>query len=371
MVRNAFSDGWHFLRSYFSDEPSYAIFFVTAVCNARCKHCFYWEEIGSAKASLELKLPEIEKVASSLKRLIYLSIGGGEPFIRADLKDVVRAFYEKSGLLYCNIVTNGFYTEKTVETVRRVLEECPRLKLKIQVSIDDFEHEHDENRKVPGIYRRALETIRRLSTEFRSKHARFTLDVATCLTKTNKGHADKLSEHMRREAEFDNYGFLYPRGNAEVAELKDVTPEEYEAAVRYLEGQEFRENHNSILGAVHRVARRGILSVVAKNDYPWPCLAGKKFINITERGVVKPCEVLGQMRPDVDSDMGDLHEHGFDVLKALATPKARGVVDFIDRTKCRCSFECAAMNNVVFDKKNALRVLWTWVSGRVPTFAGR
>ena len=47
------------------------------MCNARCKHCFYWEEIGSAKASKELKLAEIEK-----------------------------AFYDNSGLLYCNIVTN-------------------------------------------------------------------------------------------------------------------------------------------------------------------------------------------------------------------------------------------------------------------------
>lgn len=357
-ARNGFTEALHFLRSYLSDEPSYLIFFVTAVCNARCKHCFYWRETGAAQAGRELGLPEIEQVARSLPRLIYLSLGGGEPFTRKDLAEVVRVFYERSGILYANVVTNGFYTERTVETVREILDRCPRLRLKVQVSIDDFEKEHDENRGVPGLYRKALETLGRLSREFRGRHPRFGLDVATCLTRTNKARAAAIPRSLRREVEFDSFSFLYPRGPARAAAEKEVTAAEYESAIRILEEEGLGGNHNPMFAAVHRVARRGILKVLERDEHPWRCLAGKKFVSLTERGVLQPCEVLRSKAPGFDSDIADLAASGFDVRRALAGAKAREVRGFIEDSRCRCSFECAAMNNVVFDPRYAARALW-------------
>ena len=356
------SEAFHFVRSYFSTAPSYAILFVTGMCNARCRHCFYLEEIRSADRTKELTLEEIEKIAGSL-RLIYLSIGGGEPFIRTDLPEIVHAFYARSGLLYCNIVTNGWYTSRTINVVKTVLRDCPRLRLKIQVSIDDFEHAHDENRGIPGSYRKAVETIRALS-ELRGRQRRLTLDIATCLTNLNKKNAQTLADRLRQDLVFDNFSFLYPRGNTQDAATKEVSAEEYSHAVEHIEKTDFRNNHNPILGAVQRVARRGLLRVIRENAHPWPCLAGRKFIHITERGVLKPCEVLGQMLPHYDSDLAELRRHDFNVADALATPKTRDVVGFIDESRCRCTFECAAMNNVVFRKRFAVRVLWAWLTGQ-------
>jgi MoaA/NifB/PqqE/SkfB family radical SAM enzyme len=369
-TRNVVVDAANFLRSYFSGRPSYLIFFITAVCNARCKHCFYWAEIESANARLELRLEEIVKIARSLKPLIYLSIGGGEPFLRPDLTQVVEAYYENSSLQYLNIVTNGFYTERVLKTVEALLLSCPRLKIKIQVSIDDFEKAHDEYRAVPGIYRKALETIRQLSERFRSKEPRFTLDVATCITKSNKAHVTELHDQLRRELRFDNYQLLYPRGNAEVAAEKDVTPAEYEVAVELLERHDFHRNNNPILSAVNRAARRGILDFLKEDKHPWNCLAGTKFASITERGVLQPCEVLHQMVPGHDSDLGDLRQFDFNVAAALDGQKARKVVDYIRETKCRCSFECASNCNVVFAKKNAVAVLKDWLVGKTNRRAG-
>lgn len=362
-MRNRLTDALHFLRCYFSKDPCYLILFATAACNARCKHCFYWEEIGSANVRGELSLEELEKIASSL-RLIYLSIGGGEPFLRSDLAEVVEAFYRRSGLLYCNIVTNGFYTDRVLRVVERVLERCPRLKLKIQVSFDDFEKEHDAYRGVPGIYAKAIETVRRLAKDVRPRHARFNLDVATCLTRTNKARAKELYDDLRSKAEFDAFQFLFPRGNAEVAEEKDVSPEEYEAALAHAHGRELKLHHNPILAAVNRVARAGIMRFLKRDDYPWPCLAGRKFISITEKGVLQPCEVLHQLKPGYDSDLGDLRASGYDVPKALATAKARAVKDHILDTRCRCSFECAANCNVVFAPRQTLKVAKALLTGK-------
>ncbi len=355
--RNAVSDAVSFLESYLSPHPSYLILFVTAACNARCKHCFYWSEIESANPREELKLDEIAKIAKSLSPLIYLTIAGGEPFLRPDLAQVVETFYRDSGLLYLNIVTNGHYTERVVKTVEALLLGCPRLKIKIQVSIDDFEKEHDAYRAVPGIYRKAMDTIGTLSGRFRSREPRFTLDIATCITRSNKSRIAELHDHLRSGPAFDNYQLLYPRGNAESAEEKEVTPAEYQAAVELMARHEFHRNNNPLLSAVNRVARRGILDFLVEDRHPWECLAGRKFISITERGVLQPCEVLHQLQPSYDSDLGDLRRFDFNVTAALADRKAREVVDYIKRTKCRCSFECAANCNVVFAKKNAVRVV--------------
>ena len=362
MIRNFITESFHFLRSYFSGQPSYLIYFVTAVCNARCKHCFYWEEIASAKARSELKIEEIEKIAKSMK-LIYLSIGGGEPFIRKDLGEVIESFYNYSGLLYCNVVTNGFYTERIIQVMEYITEHCPRLKVKIQVSFDDFEKEHDEYRKVPGIYKKAMNSLKILSSELRELNPLFNLDIATCITKSNKKHVTDLYDHMRNQVDFDYYQFLYPRGNAEFSEEKEVTPAEYAKALEHIHARDFRRNHNPILSAVNKIAKAGIFRFLEKDEHPWDCLAGSKFLSLTEKGMLQPCEVLGQKEPSYDSDFGNLRDFDYDVRKVLAAQKSRDVVKYIQESKCRCSFECAANCNVVFAKKEALRVVRSMLTG--------
>lgn len=361
-MRNGLTDAFHFLRCYASRRPCYLILFATAVCNARCKHCFYWKEIASADAHTELKLPEIEKLAASLN-LIYLSVGGGEPFLRGDLVEVVEAFYRRSGLLYCNIVTNGFYTDRITRAVDAILQRCPRLKLKIQISFDDFDEEHDAYRGVPGLFARALDSLRRLSLDVRAKTPRFNLDVATCLTRTNKKRVIPLHDHLRALVEFDAYQFLYPRGNAEIAGEKDVSVEEYEAALAHAHARRLDSHHNPILAAVNRVARDGVLRFLRSDEHPWPCLAGRKFISITERGILQPCEILPQLKTDREFDLGNLRDFNFNVDRALDTPKARVVKNFIRDTRCRCSFECAANCNVVFSPTQALRAIKTLTTG--------
>jgi hypothetical protein len=54
-----------------SSEPLAMIYFVTKTCNATCAHCFYWESLNKARPK-ELTIPEIERIAQQLGRLLYL-----------------------------------------------------------------------------------------------------------------------------------------------------------------------------------------------------------------------------------------------------------------------------------------------------------
>ena len=63
-------------------DVTYLIYNVTAHCNAKCDHCFYWHNIEKAKYRKSLKLDEIEKFSRSLGKMLLLNLCGGEPWLR-------------------------------------------------------------------------------------------------------------------------------------------------------------------------------------------------------------------------------------------------------------------------------------------------
>jgi MoaA/NifB/PqqE/SkfB family radical SAM enzyme len=352
--RNRLREAAHFLRSYFSPRPSYLILFVTAVCNARCRHCFYWREVDSASPADELSLAEIHRIARSL-RLIYLSIGGGEPFLRPDLAQIAEAFYDESGILFCNIVTNGSRPAAIANTVREIRARCERLVIKVQVSVDDFAAGHDALRGFPGLYDKALSTLEQLSA-LAAADPRLRVDVATCMTAANRDRVVALAADLRKRLTFDYHQLLYPRGPARDPGQKQVEPDEWLAALEAI-GRLDPRRRSRWLASVNDIAKRGVYGFLKRGDCPWRCLAGRKFISITERGILQPCEVLGQEPPEGGGDLATLRDFDFSVPRALGSPRARELVRWVRRTRCRCSFECAANCNVVFSPRQALRVL--------------
>ena len=86
------------------DVPVYAHFGVTHRCNLTCKMCGIWR-YGNAKE--ELSIPEVQRVAKRMRKLgvAQVSIGGGEPFARDDLEELVECFINEG--LNTRVLTNG------------------------------------------------------------------------------------------------------------------------------------------------------------------------------------------------------------------------------------------------------------------------
>lgn len=133
--------------------PTEAIVSVTNRCDARCTMCNIWrmdrqEWLGAEDYRRALP-PTLRNV----------NITGGEALLRPDIEDIVRAIHE-NGRPRIIIATNGFRTERTVETISHLRRSIPDIG--VAVSLDGDEAAHDRMRGVPRAFRRAIETLRAL-----------------------------------------------------------------------------------------------------------------------------------------------------------------------------------------------------------------
>ena len=121
---------------------------VTYRCNARCSMCNRFK--APSKPEEEIKLETIKK----LPKMYFTNITGGEPFIRTDLKDIVREIYKKSDRIV--ISTNGFFTDRIVDLAK----EFPNIG--IRISIEGLEQTNNEIRGLKNGYQRGYQTLKTL-----------------------------------------------------------------------------------------------------------------------------------------------------------------------------------------------------------------
>src|SRR3989338_5639579 len=111
-----------FLKRVF--PPEQVTFFVTNRCNLNCSHCFV--EDKNKNENKELTIPEIEKISKQMGRVRFITITGGEPFLRDDLVEVVKILNKNLKPSMIIILTNGFFTDIIVEKTNEILQNCKK-----------------------------------------------------------------------------------------------------------------------------------------------------------------------------------------------------------------------------------------------------
>ena len=121
---------------------------VTYRCNARCTMCSRYQ--APSRAEEEISVETIRKLPS----MYFTNITGGEPFLREDLKDIVRELYKKSDRIV--ISTNGFFTDRILDLCR----EFPDVG--IRISIEGLEKTNNEIRGLEDGFNRGYTTLKKL-----------------------------------------------------------------------------------------------------------------------------------------------------------------------------------------------------------------
>ena len=121
---------------------------VTYRCNARCSMCSRYKK--PSRPDEEISIETIKK----LPKMYFTNITGGEPFIRTDLKDIVRELYKKSDRIV--ISTNGFFTDRIVDLCK----EFPDIG--IRISIEGLEQTNNEIRGLQDGFNKGYTTLKTL-----------------------------------------------------------------------------------------------------------------------------------------------------------------------------------------------------------------
>jgi len=126
---------------------------VIDTCNARCVMCNIW------KNEEEHRAPDvaIEQLPATLTNV---NISGGEPFLRADLPQLVARLKKRCPRARIIISSNGFLPDRIESQMSAILKVDPAVG--VGISIDGRDGMHDRIRGIPGGFGKCMETVRRL-----------------------------------------------------------------------------------------------------------------------------------------------------------------------------------------------------------------
>ncbi len=146
-------------QNFFSGEKIYkANIAVTYKCNQECLTCNIWKR----EAEEELSKEQLKKFFQRNSYNKWLSLTGGEPFLRQDLVEIVKSAEKELDSFYIlNIPTNGQNQEKIVNDVKDILKlGIPNVI--VSVSINGPKKLHDKISGRKESFENALNTFKEL-----------------------------------------------------------------------------------------------------------------------------------------------------------------------------------------------------------------
>lgn len=191
---------------------------VTNKCNSKCKICNIWKAYkkNPKKAKEELTLEEYKKIFANFKEFFWVTIDGGEPFLRKDLKDIVFSLYGATKPKFLTIATNAILTKKIVGDVRYIVKKCPKMKIFVNLSLDGIGNAHDNIRGAKGNFKKVLKTFKALK-KIRAEN--LFVSINSVISKYNVNHIQKLYRFITENIKPDSHIFELAENRAKLYNL--------------------------------------------------------------------------------------------------------------------------------------------------------
>lgn len=335
--------------------PAYLIFFVTARCNAKCKMCFYEENMGKMRGTAnELTVDEFEKISKSIKLINILGISGGEPFLREDLSEIIKVLYRNCSPMVVDLPTNGFFTENIVRQVADIASYCKDMTVDVQISIDGPEHIHNEIRGLKDGFQRVKETYKEL-VALKKRHRNLKVKGCVVYSHYNQDYIEELFKILETDfCELDRVVFSVVHGSVSDMEAFQFGWDRYFAICNNMRDSAVVKNikdFHSIFTIALRAAKNDYLKEVLKTkDVYKKCGAGRKVIVINETGRVFPCEPLWHQ-------VGGLRENNYNLDAVLDSNEMKEFNEMIFRKHCTCHWNIPLISNLIYKPRYYPKIL--------------
>lgn len=286
-------------------SPVFLNILVTSVCDMRCTHCFFTEELDDRpRKKLQMKTEEIQRISETLGgNLGVLVLAGGEPFTRKDLPEIVRAFYENNNLDSVYLMSNGQIHQRIFPDVTRILDECPNLNVTVALGIDGMKEAHEKIRRKEGSWDKAIHTARTLQQMKREQYPQLDIQTCTCVMRSNEDTIFEWYDFLKHDLKPDKVNINYIRPpSADPTELEFDHRRYATLSQMILEDTKsaaLKNNYGGKSGFFKAAVDIYMHDLIAKtkeeNKAQLKCYAGSAGAVIYDNGVLSSCE----NKPDV------------------------------------------------------------------------
>ena len=318
---------WRLFRAWSGANPVWCAWQVTYRCNFRCGFCTYWKDPMG-----ELPEQTVEQFVEGSGKLakmgsIFISLAGGEPLLRPDLVDIVRAVAK---FHFPFVTTNGWLA--TPELANDLFDAGL---WGASVSID-YAHPatHDRRRGMKGAFNQAVAALEYLSRA--RKHDWQRVNLLCVLLKDNLEHVEPL---IRLAAEHDAFFMLQPYGIRKTGNRRFCNTND--SVGEYLVGLK-RKYRNFLSNEVFL----GKFDAALNGGIPG-CRAGQAFFSIDSVGDIAIC-VEERARP-----VANLYRHAASEIVSLLRERARG------NTCTKCWYNCRGETEMLYHPMGVLKSLPT------------
>jgi len=325
-------------------SPPLLVLFINSICNMKCEHCFYWTALNKKD---DLTFDEMVALSRSLGRVENLNLSGGEPFLRKEFAEICRQFITHNGVRQIYVPTNGYFLDRTVAAVRKVLEESALDLFVVELSLDGMPEFHDTFRVARNAFRRAMETYDALA-ELQREDARLRIHAISTATQVNMGEIRQLTTYLYdRCPQMDHHNLAIIRGDRKNPSLTGPDLAEYRSLADYIRRLWAPREEGRYGAVVEPMLQWAKVKTIEEDRMVVPCQAGRISGVVYANGDVSLCEI--------HQPIGNLRQHSFPELWWSA--EAQAVRESIRRRECHCTTEVFMWSSITYRPRELLRAM--------------
>jgi len=262
------------LRNYLTKRPLSVSFEITYSCNAHCKHCHLGGIIKDEDQASPEKFGELAEIIQP----VVAQVSGGEPLLRKDVADVVKAIRRPNKAPYIVLTTNArlLTKEKYYELLEAGVDQ-------FSISLDYPDERHDQFRKIRGLYKWIENLIHELHNENEKK-----ITFSCVVQKDNFReliNIAKLVQDWGAHVNFSTYTWLRTM-NKDYMLTKNDLPEFRQIVKELLEMNESNNNSFANEYTFNRMIEFFEKGTIAN------CRAGERFFIVNPNGKLSPCGLI-------------------------------------------------------------------------------
>jgi MoaA/NifB/PqqE/SkfB family radical SAM enzyme len=262
--------------SFMTDRPLVVSFELTHSCTADCLHC----DKGGIKPEPEglLRAADYGRLVRQLKPMA-VQLSGGEPLLRKDLEEIVRAVKEPSGLPYTILVSNGrLFTEEKYLALRALGVN------QFSFSLDFPDERHDGFRQSPGLYKHLSKLVPALAA-----HGFDDVALNTAITRENLPALRGIYERATEWGVSISYSAYTPLRTHSLVHYISST-DDLDLLRRTLDDLlALKAKNGRIANSAWTLS--GIHDFFLHGSIPG-CMAGRRFMVVTPTGGMRACSMF-------------------------------------------------------------------------------